>query len=70
MPTDSSGNRKSESQIDTELFRIISNTFKDAQLGLVIGQVGDEPSIFIDEILPDGMIDMHGQHDLCLFEIE
>ncbi|CAF0766166.1 unnamed protein product [Adineta ricciae] len=33
---------------------------KDAEIGLVLGQVDDEPYIFIDEVLPNGMIDMHG----------
>lgn len=33
---------------------------KEAELGLVVGQVDGEPMVFIDEILPNGMIDMHG----------
>ncbi|CAF1602341.1 unnamed protein product [Adineta ricciae] len=33
---------------------------KDAEIGLVLGQIDDERYVFIDEVLPNGMIDMHG----------
>ncbi|CAF1010763.1 unnamed protein product [Adineta steineri] len=33
---------------------------KDAELGVVLGQIEGEKWIFIDEILPNGMIEMHG----------
>ncbi|CAF3641649.1 unnamed protein product [Rotaria socialis] len=33
---------------------------KEAQLGLVVGQIEGESWVFIDEILPHGMIDTHG----------
>ncbi|CAF0934878.1 unnamed protein product [Rotaria sordida] len=33
---------------------------KEAEIGLVIGHIEGEPWVFIDEILPNGMIDMHG----------
>jgi hypothetical protein len=34
-----------------------------------VGQVQGEPRVFIDEILPNGMIDMHGKFVRKMFEI-
>ncbi|CAF3959222.1 unnamed protein product [Rotaria sp. Silwood2] len=33
---------------------------KDAEIGLVVGHIEGQSWVFIDEILPNGMIDMHG----------
>ncbi|UJR26653.1 hypothetical protein I4U23_007970 [Adineta vaga] len=33
---------------------------KEAEIGLVLGQIEGEQYVFIDEILPNGMIEMHG----------
>ncbi len=37
---------------------------QDAEIGLVVGQIEGQQWVFIDEILPNGMIDMHGKFKL------
>ena len=60
IPIDSGGNRESK---DQSVALLIFERFvrQEAELGLVIGQVEGDSLIFIDEILPNGMIEMHGQ---------
>ena len=37
---------------------------QEAELGLVLGLIEGEHWLFIDEILPNGMIEMHGRSTL------
>ncbi len=36
--------------------------YQQSEIGLVIGQIDGEEWVFIDEILPNGMIDTHGKY--------